>query len=611
MPHAFEEWGGGQMFARLRLGAALCSVLILGSSPVLAQEPLPEFELPDVISPGRRPQQVATSPAYVTAIPGEELRRMGFVTLGDALTFLAEVSVRTAGNGLGGLQQASIRGSTPQQVLVLIDGVPLNATAQFGVNLATITLADVERVEVLRGPYSAIHGNFAVIQVVTHRRPGRLAYGSYGTNDTAVGALRVGGALGGMVYGFSSESTGTSGYRPNADATRWTGSGRFTFERVAGGTLTLGIHRTTGESGVPGSTDFPSLVDRLADGRTVLSLEWTRGTPDGSRTQLRIWSLDDRLHFSSPGFDSDSSGTASGAEWQRVVRVNTGGVFTWGASWQQASFASQSAFSSFQASSTTTAGYAQYDLLIGPRTSVGVGLRSETDSIYGARVDPRAGFVHFLTQSLRLRGGVGHTSRPPTFGELFFPLCSNPNLKPEEAWVADLGVEVVVRPGLLGRVNGFYTDAHNLIVGGCNPLNVGSARVAGFSAEMVGRLGDRWAIMGNLTRSDGLDRTTGLSLLRLPPLQANLILRYLVGGGATLSVLANYVSERPDFDFSTFPATRVTLPPYTTVGLRVEKAIGDLTQRAGVDNLLDERYEPLKGFPAPGRTYFIQVGGTF
>ncbi len=137
--------------------AAVGLLIALAVSPAGAQIPI--FEGEEVIVAGKRRQRVTTTAAYVTVIPRQELQRMGFTTLADALQFLAEVYVRTAGAGPGGLQQTSIRGSTPQQVLVLIDGVPLNATAQFGVNLSTISLADVERVEVLRGPYSAIHGS--------------------------------------------------------------------------------------------------------------------------------------------------------------------------------------------------------------------------------------------------------------------------------------------------------------------------------------------------------------------------------------------------------------------------------------------------------------------
>jgi outer membrane cobalamin receptor len=133
---------------------------------------------------------VVSTPAYVTVLQGEDLRRLGFVTVGEAVRMLAEVYVRENYAGPGGLLQPSIRGTSPLQVLVLLDGVPLNPTAQFGVNLATLSLAEVDRIEVLRGPYSALWGSGAlggVIHVITRRPERPQISGGYGSFRTSSG----------------------------------------------------------------------------------------------------------------------------------------------------------------------------------------------------------------------------------------------------------------------------------------------------------------------------------------------------------------------------------------------------------------------------------------
>jgi len=581
-------------------------------SPTRAQEP-PTFQLPEVIVPGKRPQPGATTPAYVTVISKEELQRMGFLTLGDALQYLSEVYVRIAGSGPGALQQASIRGSTPQQVLVLIDGVPLNATQQFGVNLSTITLADVERVEVLRGPYSAIYGSGAlggVIQVITRSDARPTASGRVGSYSTVQSEVRLGDASSAGSFGVGTQFLSTAGDRPNSDLTRWTTNARVISKLGPDQSLTFTAHRTFRQSGSPGSTIFPTPQDRLDDGRTILSFTWTQQSSPAKR-QGRLWWLGDTLHFQSPGFVSDAEGSAFGAEWQSVVQLGSGAELTWGIEWQQARFMSASTFGGFQSDGSTAAGYVQYDVLLGEKTFAGIGTRYDSHSVYGGQLNPRLGIVHFLTPDLRLRASLGRTFRGPTFGELFFPGCSNPSLKPERAWSGDFGVEAAVTPALLVRFNGFYTDATDLIVGGCNPQNVGSARAAGVSVETVGRITEQWAMNANLTWSDGIDRTTGLPLLRLPPFQVNIVLRYLPGPDTALSVVATYVADRPDLDFTTFPASRVTVPGYVTVGLRVERTYGTLVVRAGVDNLFDARFETLKGFAGPTRTVYVQVGSEF
>ncbi|MDR5682949.1 MAG: TonB-dependent receptor [Armatimonadota bacterium] len=601
-------------------GILLLAALLGPALPAAAQSPQPTptppaFEGDEVTVVGRRPQPVITSPAYVTVIDGTELRRLGFVTVADALEFLAEVYVRTSVAGPGGLQQASIRGTTPQQVLVLLDGVLLNATAQFGVNLATISLAEVERIEVLRGPYSAIHGSGAlggVIQIVTRRRAERVAYGAFGAHGTAHAGLTLGGGGPVLLYTAGAEYLSTAGDRPNSDAIRWTAAGRFVLNYSGPSTLTLSVHHTAGRAGLPGTTYFPSADDRLADGRTVVTLTWTHAGGGEVEQQARVWWFNERLGYTSPGYASDSEGSAHGAQWQRVARLEGGGILTLGVEWQWARYRFDSTFGGFAAESHNGTAYAQYDFPWDGRTLVGVGLRYDLHSLYGPQLNPRLGFVHFLGADLRLRGGIGRTFRGPTFGELTFPGCSNPNLKPETAWSADLGLEYAPAGwGAVVRLNGFYTDAQNLIVGGCDPHNVGSARVAGLSAEVVGRIDERWMVRANATWSDAIDRQTGLALLRLPRWTASLIARYEIDRGAAVSLLTHYVGERDDLDFSTFPAKRVTLGGYWTFGARYEHSWSGWTLRLGVDNLFDARYETLRGYPAAGRTYFVYVSSSF
>ena len=602
---------------RTRLSRALlvfCACLF-AAPPLRAQpEELPTFEGEEVVVAGKRPQPVRTSPAYVTVLRGEQLRRLGFRTVAEALQYLSEVYVRENYGGPGGLMQASVRGTSPLQVLVLLDGVPLNPTAQFGVNLATISLSEVDRVEVLRGPYSAIWGSGAlggVVHVVTRATQRLQLRAGYGGAGDSVVALSAGARAGQARYGLGVEHLGSSGYQPNGDASRWTGILQADADLAGGARWTLRVHHTDARYGVPGAQNsfcYPC-PDRQADRRTVVQLGWSREDATGHVHRWRAWWYGDGLDYRARGYTSTSRGEAYGADWLQVVPQRNGAVLTVGAEWHQASYGFRSTFGDFQGSAQTGAAFAQYDVPVGERTLAGLGLRYDLHAVYGGQLNPRLGFVHFLTDALRVRGGVGRTFRGPTFGELYFPNCSNPQLLPETAWSADLGLEAVAPGGLVTRLNTFYTDAQNLIVGGCNPQNVGSARILGASAELAGSLRELWQVLANVTWTDGTDLTTGQRLLRVPGWTANLVLRRAVGHGSSLALVASYAGERDDLDGSTFPARRVTLPGYLTVGLRYELQLDGLAVTVGLDNLFDARYETLRGYPAPGRTVFVHVTG--
>jgi vitamin B12 transporter len=599
--------------ASARVWRVFSFVFLTVLSPVpsrfsFAQPPeVPTFEGEEVVVSGRRPERVATSPAYVTVLLGSELRRLGLRTVGEALRYLAEVTVQENYGGPGGLLQPYVRGSSPQRVLVLLDGVPLNATAQLGVNLATLSLAEVERVEVLRGPYSAIWGSGlgGVIHVVT--RPAdrlrlRVAYG--GAQESVV-ALSAGVQAERARYSLGVEHLGSAGYQPNADASRWTGILHLGWEPSPRSRWSLQVHHTAAQYGLPGATNWPGYPqpDRMADRRTVLQLAWQQPEEGGTGQQLRVWWIGDGWEYSSPIWGVSSAyGEAYGVTLQRTFAAGAGFV-TVGGEYLNSSYRLASTFSTAQ----VAAGFLQYDLPVGDRTALGLGARYDLHSAYGGQLNPRLGFVHFLTDALRLRGGVGWTYRAPTFAELYFPGCSDPNLLPESTWSVDLGLEYSPRPGLVWRVNGFSTDGR-IIQGGCPPTNT-AARVNGLSAELSGRPAEGWQLLANLTWQDGWDPTKGERLLRVPTWTANLVLRRELDPTSAVAVLASFVGERDDleWDFSTFRATRVTLPGYVTFALRYELTLADLVVSLGLDNLLDARYETLRGYPAPGRTVFVQV----
>ncbi len=578
-----------------RLWALSSLVLAVAVSPAAGQqEQPPTFELPEVVVPGRRPQPVASTPASVSVITREDIERLGARTVADVLALVPEVVVRSYG-GLGGLAQVSVRGSTPSQVLVLLDGVPLNSVALGQADLSTVSVDAVERIEVLRGPFAALYGSGAlggVVNIVTKaadRRRAVVRTGGYGGRSVI---LSLPGPPA-SAWQLTVTADGTDGHRPNSDYQGTTVAARLTLSPSAG----LLVHSYAADLGVPGDTAFPTPTDRQSERRTILQL--TRGSPQDAAS-ARLYYVSDDFTFTSAFGASTYASRLLGGEAQRRWQT-AAGLLTAGLEAQRPSLDALVFGSPIVADATVAAGYVQYDAALTDRALASVGLRVDSHSTYGATVNPRAGVVYRLDETTRLRAAAGRTFRGPTFLELYFPGCSNPALLPETAWAAEMGVERQDR-GLVLAATAFGAWATNLIAGGCPPSNVGQATVRGLSVEARRLLSGGTTFSATLTALQATD-ASGTPLLRVPGVTAQLNLHRPLAAG-TLTVAAFYVGPRPDLDPATF--TTVQMSGYVDVRVRYRTALsGGAVVTVGVDNALDYAYEPVAGYPAPGRTVFV------
>ncbi|PYU20733.1 MAG: hypothetical protein DMG30_20120, partial [Acidobacteria bacterium] len=162
----------------------------------------PTFELPEVEGAGKRPQLPSTTPASISVVTAEEIARLGASSVADVLRVLPELRIKDSG-GPGSLTTVSIRGSASTQVLILLDGVPLNRPDQASVDLSILPIQNVERIEVLRGPFSAIYGSAALggaINIVTRSAPQTLVSSRVGSYGLAGNVLSVGGREGALTY---------------------------------------------------------------------------------------------------------------------------------------------------------------------------------------------------------------------------------------------------------------------------------------------------------------------------------------------------------------------------------------------------------------------------
>jgi outer membrane cobalamin receptor len=546
----------------------------------------------------------------VSVLTRADLDRLGVLTLGEALQFLPEVQMRLYG-GAGALDLPSIRGSSPNQVLVLIDGIPVNSAMQGLFDLSTVSTAVVERVEVLRGPFSAIYGGSAlggVINVITSDAPSnRLVARGGGFGNT--GASGWWSTVDRRIT-FSAGQFASDGARPNSDVSSTTVVGKAAWDTAAGDRLTLTINQFRSTLGVPGSTAFPSPSARQSETRTILETAWRRAAEEGEWT-ARTYGWSDDLRYADPASPPSSKTVTQvyGTIVQRIFRVRPDYIWVFGAEGQNQMLSDSGPVGSQQAA--VGGMYVQNEQKINSRSLLSGGLRYDVHSVYGGQLNPRLGVVSVIRDDLTMRVGFGRTSRAPTFSELYFTPFNNPSLRPESAWSVDIGWTWRTPQGSEVRTTLFGTAASDLIRPNASfvPQNIGHATITGGSVEWAWPSAAGLGGTLNATVTRAIDDSSGTQLLRVPWVTVSSVLQLPISDG-TLSLLTTYVGSRLDVDPATFAT--VQMSGYFVLGLRITQGTPAAGQwQLGVDNLGALQYEPIAGYPAAGRTAFISFTRSF
>lgn len=201
----------------------LCALILACALAVglTAQTQEEQSDIEVVVTASRVEEPVEKVPAYVTVITSEELSASGQTTLVEALEGLAGIHFRST-SGNSALAEISMRGfgeNSFGRVLVLLDGRRLNRPDMASINWLEVPVENIERVEVVRGGSSVLHGDNAVagvINIITKKGTEGFAfdvsgmYGSFNQNQEGVG---VSGSIGALRLSANAEHTATDGYR--------------------------------------------------------------------------------------------------------------------------------------------------------------------------------------------------------------------------------------------------------------------------------------------------------------------------------------------------------------------------------------------------------------
>jgi vitamin B12 transporter len=588
-------------------------VCLWAISPLMAQQPPRIFEGVVTVTATGTESPVNDVPLPVTVVERGEIDDSQEESVADLLRRIPGVIVMRAGDE-GSANSLFIRGTESDHTLALFDGVRLNSPYFAGYDWSQLPTAGLERIEVVRGPYSALWGADAIggaVNVIPGRADDGWSLELFGEGGDD-GWRRLEGTIGWAGSGFDLYASGLDregeGALDNSDFANSQLLVNAGWSWAEGSRVSVLVQDLSSEIGIPFSDPLTLTPNRRqqADQRLYAVPVRVQLNP-GWQLEL-VGSLTEReLSYRDPddAFGFTSSDTLADTQQARLAsRHQLGGhELTWGGEWRSDEVTDTSSYGPNLDGDTTsvTSLFVQDTWRASGSLRVVAGIRWDDAEEWGAELSPRLFVGWSVSPAVELRAGYGHGFRQPSVGELYFPFSGNPELEPERSDSFELGMNWFAGSSRI-QANLFQTSLENLIEYSFLTFsfaNVAEAEIRGAELAWDVPLSGRLVSSLQATWLDTED-DEGLPLLRRPEWSASWTLHGVLWGRLRGDLTVLWVGERADVDPITFGRTELEGHVTGNLALSYELYRGlEVTFRA--QNLADEEYEEVAGYPAPGR----------
>ena len=625
------------------------------------------IEVPDVVvSATKTPISAKQVTSAVEVVTGEDLEQRKIRTVGEALRWVPGLAVFQSG-GLGTTVDVRMRGGTPEQTLVLIDGAIVNSATLGSYDFANLTTDNIERIEILRGSQSMLWGSDAmggVINITTKRgrdKPNVSAFAEYGSFNTIREGASVAGKKGPIDFSGSLSRLDTAGFsainhrRGAAERDgyhNWQGSVRLGTDLPKDGRLEFSFRWMNGIVNFdnflfnPVTGQFNAPADAFGEkSRTAeyvfagnyyqpITSWWSqrltlaRATQSlVSRTGLVARNLVTSLDEVPFRTDSEINTTSHRIEWQHNIQVGKPLLLTGGYQYRENRgenidlVANTTTFAGKSVSSH--AGFGEAQLNLWDRLFATAGIRYDDYNVFGSATTYRVTGGYLVKETgTKLRGSYASGFRAPTINQLFFPGFGTPNLQPEKSQALDVGIEQTL-PNDRGSISvGYFWNRYrNLILSVFDPTICTAPGSFGFCAQNAG-----------LAKAEGVEVSTKLKLYRDGRWVKNLDLHIQYTYAATRDISGGSDARLPKWPLHQI-STVLSYQPLDSVRANIEgRYVGERFGNTGngnptpsfvvwnlsasydvtksiqaylrLDNIFNEKYEETLFFGTPIRSIF-------
>ncbi|MEO0508770.1 MAG: TonB-dependent receptor [Verrucomicrobiota bacterium] len=604
--------------------AGVAGCFVASSFPGLAAEKVYELE-EFVVTATKTETRINEIGSSITVLNSDTLERRGYISVFEAIGSIPGVST-TRNGGPGTSEGINIRGMDANQTLILVDGFELNDSSQTSgvLNLGTIPVDLIERIEVLRGPQSMAYGSDAmagVINIITKQGDGdpqhqlNLERGSFGTGKASFTSR---GSINKWDYSLLASIFETEGFSASSEPGQEDDDD---YENaVLQGNLAYNLNQnariSTFITRQKSTFDFDNPVNSF--GRSENALWGLRGDfvlLDEALTLKPQISLTDSENISSGSSVSTTEGRSINVFLDSEYRLSEMWTLYGGVDYQE----DDAKADDYENTRDNISGFLQVGYAADEVLFLTLGGRFDDNSDFGDKATWRATANYVFEETkTRIFGTYGTGFRAPTLAEQFgtfggFAII-NPDLTAEFSRGFDFGVEQEFLSGkLVGNVTYFNNNVDDQIafVFVAFPgqfQNVDEVETQGAEVSLSYYPTDSLFFSANYTYTDAEDKTTGLQLGRRPEHQA-----YIEGNWTLkenklmLNIRLSYIGSRFD------RANEVDeMGGYSVVDSKISYQLSDsMKVYLRVDNVFDREYENIRDFATPERSAYLGLSYSF
>jgi vitamin B12 transporter len=647
---------------------ALVPTLVLIATAAHAQNadtPPPTDSI--LVTATRLPTNADDVAAGVTVIDAATFQQRGYTSLADALSAVPGLQIVQSG-GPGSNASVFIRGADSDQVQVLIDGVPVNDPSGPGgaYNFGVETLSNVARIEVVRGPMSAVYGSGAiggVINIIT-AQPSTTPHADItlagGVPAALLGQANLSGRSGAFDYTVSAETQSDKGFdnTPKRETTIYTGERDGV--RTELGSFDLGytpIQNTRvfidlrGRSSVYGYDDdgYPSFDDPNETGRdndlylrtgvqsTLLNGAWSTGAIVSGNQEYRHYvNLLDAQDPNQAQENSRYIGKRLDLQWNNTIRLPDAGIATANALTFGYEHSNDTALehlnsayfgapylANVTASDNRNSGYLGVQSTLAKNLVLNINLREESVSGVGSAFTWRAGGSYAIPQlATHIKASYGTAFLAPSLYDRYgidsAGYIGNPNLRPESSHGYEIGWVTDLAPTASIAATWFHTNVRNLIETEFYPvyttINVETARLEGVETTLRWRPAHWLAADLTYTYTDARDTQTGQLLLRRPYNTASATLTAHPSPALTIVPQLSIIGSDIDalVNNQGFPIGNGPKRGGILLNLNTAYQLNPTWRLfAWAKNITDSHYEPASGYASPGASFLAGIRAAY